>query len=332
METRFGTKPPTYGPPAILLPVKRLLTALILIPLVLAAVFVAPLWLFSLVIAALVLLTLHEYLKIAEGYGSQPFRIAAYGAAALVIAAFFASAGISRAASYDVWRIFRDPLQCLVLLPVIFGVPVIFRASLFQASLRSALSDSAFSAFGILYIAVPLGLLIPLRADPFQDVLIIFVLFAVWAGDIAAYYAGRAFGRRKLAPTVSPGKTWEGAIASLLASFVTAVLVFQFHRQIAQLFTGSKAAYFLVPGSLYRASHPSVEVSWGHVILLAVATNLAAQFGDLFESAMKRGAQVKDSGSILPGHGGLLDRIDALLFAVPVVWYYATLTEILKPF
>jgi phosphatidate cytidylyltransferase len=116
-----------------------------------------------------------------------------------------------------------------------------------------------------------------------------------WVGDIGAYYAGRAFGRHKLAPVVSPKKTWEGAVASVVTSVAVA---------------GAYLTHF-VPG-----------VSWPVAIALTAAANAAGQLGDLAESAMKRGAGVKDSGTILPGHGGFLDRVDSTLFALPVVYAY----------
>jgi phosphatidate cytidylyltransferase len=186
--------------------------------------------------------------------------------------------------------------------------------------MRMAVPGAAASAFGVLYLAVPLALLVALRGDLLQNVLVIFILFSVWAGDTAAYYVGRNLGRHKLAPVVSPNKTWEGAIASVAASVVVAALVTYFHPQISDLFSGPKPGYWL---SLHAQHAPT---QWSQIILLGVLTNVAAQFGDLFESALKRGAQVKDSGSLLPGHGGILDRIDALFFAIPVVWYYANLT------
>jgi phosphatidate cytidylyltransferase len=128
----------------------------------------------------------------------------------------------------------------------------------------------------------------------------------VWAGDIAALYIGRPFGRHKLAPTLSPNKTWEGAIASIAGSLLVA---------------GG-----LLELSSYLARWNSVALSyaddvWWYWLILAVIVNIAAQVGDLAESALKRSAGVKDSGTLLPGHGGVLDRIDALLLAAPALWY-----------
>jgi phosphatidate cytidylyltransferase len=159
-------------------------------------------------------------------------------------------------------------------------------------------------------------LLVRLRHLPQNEYLIIFILFSVWGGDIAAYYVGKNFGRHKLAPVVSPNKSWEGAIASALASVVIAILVFHWREAINGLFTHEPEPDVYEP----------MRFGLVHIIALGVLTNVAAQVGDLFESALKRGAGVKDSGTLLPGHGGMLDRIDALLFAIPVVWYYAELT------
>jgi len=119
-----------------------------------------------------------------------------------------------------------------------------------------------------------------------------------WVGDIGAYYIGRPFGKHKLAPRVSPKKSWEGSAASVVASAAVGTLYLQ----------------RFVPG-----------VALWQAVVLSVMANVAGQLGDLAESAMKRGAGVKDSGGILPGHGGLLDRVDSTLFALPVIYGYLRL-------
>jgi phosphatidate cytidylyltransferase len=309
--------------------VKRVLTAAVLIPLVLLAVFKAPLWLFALVIAVVALLTLHEYLGMIRACGIEPLSKMSYAMVALVMAGVFVS-NDPHLLGYFNWStwLFRC-WTVLLLLSMAFGLPVVFRQDL-----RMALPASATSAFGVLYIAVPLSLLIVMRHDEIQSFLVIFILLSSWAGDTAAYYAGRAFGRHKLAPSVSPNKTWEGSIASLIATVLAAFVLFHFYTQISSWFSGPKPVYrfFAFPTKIFQI--PQAEGISAmipvHVILLAVITNVATQFGDLFESAIKRGAQVKDSGSLLPGHGGMLDRIDALLFAIPAVWYYANLTGFLE--
>lgn len=126
--------------------------------------------------------------------------------------------------------------------------------------------------------------------------LVLFVVFAAWAADTGAYLVGSKWGKRRLVPAVSPGKTWEGLFAGL----------------------GSSVAMSLVMGR-------TMGIPWGHVILLGVAIGIAGLVGDLAESAMKRDIGIKDFGSILPGHGGILDRFDGLLFAAPLFYYYVTL-------
>jgi phosphatidate cytidylyltransferase len=307
---------------------KRVLTAVVLIPLVLLVVFKAPLWLFSLVVGLLVVLSLHEYLSIMEQSGIEPVRWVTYALSILVIVHMFVfvySIYGTRIATYPAYSTLSFPSLTIrsfywtipVLIPLLFGVAVVFRREL-----RTALAAAASSLFGVFYIAVPLALLIHLRWAPQYSVLTIFVLASVWAGDIAAYYVGKSIGRHKLAPIVSPNKTWEGAIASVIASIGVAILVFHFYSEL-QRACGEQPVYWLYPVKTYLGFEPPQSALSFYVIFLGLITNVAAQFGDLFESALKRGAQIKDSGSLLPGHGGILDRIDALLFAIPVVWYYA---------
>ncbi|MDH3404509.1 MAG: phosphatidate cytidylyltransferase [Acidobacteriota bacterium] len=151
-------------------------------------------------------------------------------------------------------------------------------------------------AFGALYLGLPLAALANLQARaPWW----LFLLLAVvWIGDSAAFYVGTRFGRRRLAPVVSPKKSWEGGLAAVVASAV-----------VAAVWTAWRDASF----------------DWS-LLALAAATSVAAQLGDLVESLLKRGAGVKDSGNLLPGHGGFLDRLDALLFAAPVWWLLLAIT------
>jgi phosphatidate cytidylyltransferase len=308
---------------------KRVLTAVVLVPFVLLLVFRAPLWLFALAVAGIIVLALHEYLAISEAAGLKPFHWLTY---IMALLPFVLAWG-------DIWRYGQTTIlkvdfslffligwqYVLMAASVVFGIPLVFRKDL-----KMGLASSATSVFGLIFIALSLAFLVCMRGDSLTKPLIIFVLFSVWAGDIAAYYVGRSFGRHKLAPVVSPNKSWEGAVASVVASLVVAILVFHFRDQIENLFSGPKwlrANLIFPPGTKPHF----MALPWAHVLGIGILTNVAAQFGDLFESALKRGAGVKDSGTLLPGHGGVLDRIDALLFAIPVVWYYATLTGFLRP-
>ena len=313
---------------------KRVLTAAVLVPLVLLAVFRAPLWLFALFVAGIIVLALHEYLNIAEAAGIKPFRWLTYAVSMIPIIAVWVAIVIALHVStprhYAIYPVDLPALRTLSILPII--APAIFGVALvFRKDLHGGLASVAASAFGVLYVAGSLSRMITLRADGAGNILLIFVLLSVWAGDTAAFYVGRSIGKHKLAPIVSPNKSWEGAIASVIASVVVAFAVFHFRAQLSGYFvrsplSGTGGWTFYTP-----LETVTFEVGPIHIIMLGVITNVAAQFGDLFESALKRGAGVKDSGTLLPGHGGVLDRIDALLFAIPVVWYYAQLTGFLLP-
>jgi phosphatidate cytidylyltransferase len=163
--------------------------------------------------------------------------------------------------------------------------------ALFAADLRDSLPHTAALVLGVLYIFGAWRCAMALRGlNPHW---LMIALLVSWAGDTTALYVGRAFGRRKMAPVISPGKTWAGAAGSVAGATAAA---------------GVYAHYLL----------PAISV-WGAVAVAAVG-NMAGQIGDLCESAFKRGAGVKDSGSTLPGHGGWLDRIDSSLFAIPAVY------------
>jgi phosphatidate cytidylyltransferase len=148
---------------------------------------------------------------------------------------------------------------------------------------------------GIVYIPLLLSFLVSIRRGPDGMTWIFLLLAIIFAGDISAYYVGSYFGRHKLNPAISPGKTIEGAIGGLAGN----------------LLVGSIGKFFFLPA-----------LSWGPAVLFFLAVGLAGQVGDLFESEFKRSSKIKDSGGILPGHGGVLDRIDALLLASPVAYLF----------
>jgi phosphatidate cytidylyltransferase len=165
--------------------------------------------------------------------------------------------------------------------------------------------DSAVSIFGLVYVGLTLLSLPALREETNGPSLIAFLLVVVWGGDIAALYIGRTWGRHKLAPKISPKKTWEGSVGSLAGSLIAAGGLLALADWLSQWDSA-------------RLSYPEEIWYW---MALAASLNIAAQVGDLAESALKRSVGVKDSGALLPGHGGILDRIDALLLAAPVLWY-----------
>jgi phosphatidate cytidylyltransferase len=164
---------------------------------------------------------------------------------------------------------------------------------------------------------LPLGFLVQLRQQWSGAFLLLYLLLVVWAGDIFAYFVGKSLGRHLMSPRVSPKKTWEGALASLLASLVVGMLMYNYALPISRALL---QAHLIQPkDGFFALQKPPLWPAF----LLSAGINIAAQLGDLVESLIKRGANVKDSGAILPGHGGMLDRIDALLFAAPILWYYA---------
>lgn len=242
----------------------RILTAAVLIPLMVWTVLGAPAWAFLLVMALVGAAAFHEFDTIAGKH------VGWAGMAAGVV-------------------FLLSPEPAVPILVVIAAILMI--AKLGTQNMADTLPSVGTTLLGIVYIFGAWRCAIPLReANPHW---LMIALLVSWAGDTAAMYVGKAWGQRKLAPTVSPGKTQEGAAASVIGGTLAAVVY---------------AHYFLPLEPLTV------------VILVGAMANVAGQLGDLCESAFKRGANVKDSGTMLPGHGGWLDRIDSTLFSVPAVY------------
>ena len=257
--------------------------------------------LFVLIAAAAIVVGLYEFWFLARRVGAKPGVVAGYSAAAALLAAFF----------------YNEPsLVTLVVIALVI-------AALAAEMLRGAPFDKMIvsvgsTVLGVLYVAVLGGFLVAVRtgfpqvfgpeegywfSGQFVDRtlsthLLGFFFLVLMGSDTGAYYAGRAFGKHKLAPAVSPGKTWEGAVGGMLASLVAAAL----------------AHFWFFPELGLTAALP-----------LAAVMNVLGVVGDLVESALKRGAKAKDAAQILPGHGGLLDRLDSLLFNAPLLYYFAAL-------
>jgi phosphatidate cytidylyltransferase len=247
---------------------KRLLTAIGLIAVAVYLIFWAPHPIFLAAALCMGLLCYSEFSGLVVAYGIQ--RPGVFGLLAGVLIIIWPEA---------------------TLLGVVLLLILALAWSLRQVDLRQILPQVACTFLGTFYAFAPWRFAAGLRAQSVH--LLFFALALNWIGDSAAYYAGRKFGKHRLAPIVSPKKSWEGAGASIAASIVFGVL-----------YLG-----WLMP-----------QVPWWQVALMAGVGNVAGQVGDLVESAFKRGAGVKDSGSLLPGHGGMLDRVDSSLFALPVVY------------
>jgi phosphatidate cytidylyltransferase len=245
---------------------KRIITALVLAPAVLYVVLSGPAWSFFLLVSLVAALCYWEYSLIAGIPRTETITGIVAGSL------FFYTDG-------------NPALLLLILLPLLaMAMALRFR------DLSSVLPDTAAQTFGLLYIYGAWKTAFLLHAiNPYW---LAFGLAVNWIGDSGAYYFGRNFGTHKLAPIVSPGKSWEGAAASV----VTAVLF----------------GVFFLPRFVNVALLPAGAI--------AVAANVAGQVGDLAESAIKRGAGIKDSGTLLPGHGGMLDRVDSSLFSLPVLY------------
>ena len=264
---------------------RRILTASLLIAIVFALIFLGQQWMLTLATCIVAELAAYEYLKLANSGGA---RIPAWWMAAAILLVFYVT--------------YYRPIEAQ--LPVLSVLALMLLTwTGFHGTLDRVLPDAALGLFGLVYVAYPLTLLPLIWNRDDGKPLLLFLMVCVWAGDSAALYVGRRFGRHKLTP-LSPNKTLEGSLASVAGSVLAGLAVVYIGDALSA--RGNTVLHILEP-------------VWQSV-LLAVVLNLAAQLGDLLESAIKRGAGVKDSGTILPGHGGVLDRIDALLIATPVLW------------
>ena len=272
---------------------KRTLTALLLIPPVVYLIGWSPEWLFLLALVAAVALALREFFALCCAMGFKVFPWMGYvaGAALCVAQALPPYTGLG-----------------LVLHSILASLLLISTLALRRSTeFKDYLAATSMTLFGILYIGLTLSCLVTIRFAPDslgyiwmirgrtgqpptgnQPILLLFLV--IWAGDICAYLVGRPFGRTPFFARISPRKTWEGALAGLAGSILAACAFAHWYWKIVNIKT---------------------------VILVAVWIAVAGQVGDLVESAIKRGANQKDSGTLLPGHGGFLDRIDSLLFAAP---------------
>jgi phosphatidate cytidylyltransferase len=247
---------------------KRVVTALFLVPIAVYAALFAPWWFFLAIITLVALLCFREYAAITESFAPL-----GYIAGILILIA---------------------PPHELVLLFILSTLAAMCLV-LSARDLAKGFASTSALVLGIIYVfgAWKTGILL----HDLNPHWLMFGLMVNWVGDTGAFYVGKNFGRRKLAPAVSPGKTWEGAIASAV--------------------TGIAFGLIYLPLTIKGTSLLSAG-------LLALAANVAGQVGDLAESAIKRGGGVKDSGNILPGHGGILDRVDSTLFALPVLYSLLT--------
>jgi phosphatidate cytidylyltransferase len=279
----------------------RILTALVLIPIVISAVLWAPTAVVTLLTLLVLFLCLVEFFYLGSLVGLHGYpRWTTLCALSLVLVQWAGATVAMRSFGGQV-LVIREPGSLLarlavpievLLLGFVLGTACIAVCS--RQPVREVPGALGISAAAILFIALPLSYAVRLHsAEGLGRKLLLFTLVMIWAGDTLAYFTGRWIGRLPMAPVLSPKKTWEGAVANVVAA--------------------------LIVGGLF-ARWLGLELT--EVAGLSVLANVAGQIGDLAESALKRAAGVKDSGSLLPGHGGMLDRVDSLLFALPVIWGY----------
>jgi len=272
-------------PPSI----ARILTAVVLLPILIASIIVPQLaLLFVLLVAVALVVALLEFWMLARKQQIRADPVAGVLGASALFTVFY----------------FTEPRKPPDLLAIVIVLILLTVCSLVAAMLRGApfermIGSSGVTVLGVMYIVLLGGHLVAVRtgfAPQLSKHLLAFFFLVLMGSDSAAYYGGRAFGKHKLAPTVSPGKTWEGAVAGMLASLLLA----------------AASHYWFFPELPLRFGLP-----------LAALMNVVGILGDLTESALKRSAGTKDTAQILPGHGGMLDRIDSLLFNAPLIYYFA---------
>jgi phosphatidate cytidylyltransferase len=281
---------------------KRVATAVVLIPFVVGLVVAAPTSWVTIAVTLVVLLALFEFFALGDAIGHRAYRFWTASCAVLLVFSQYLAAMDEAHSLGNGLTLHRVIARFAVAPPSVADVFFIFLIGVMILTLATrrpmveALPAAGISSSALVLVALPLTYAIRLHAIPLLGpFLLLFSLVITWIGDTAAYFVGRAIGKHPFAPHLSPKKTWEGAVASLAGSLLVAVAAAASHR---------------------------INIALPHLLAMAAAGNVAGQMGDLLESAYKRSAGVKDSGALLPGHGGILDRIDALILAIPVVWYY----------
>jgi phosphatidate cytidylyltransferase len=262
---------------------KRLLSAVVLLPVFLLIVVKAPGWMFNTLVVIASAAALWELVRLFEQAGRPVDR----GLALVTGVAVTASFGASRILEPNALPVFTLMIAAVAVLaaPVWRGTPDMAR--------------SANTLLCIMYVGWLLGFGIHLHhTSPLGDELVLYVVGVTWVGETAAYLVGSAVGRHKLAPVISPKKSVEGALAQVVASIAT----------------GAALGAWLLP-----TCGPGLALGGGALL------GVVGQFGDLAESAIKRSAGTKDTGALIPGHGGVLDRIDSLLFNMPAFYYFSRL-------
>jgi phosphatidate cytidylyltransferase len=273
----------------------RLLTAAVLIPIVVVLVWWAPAIILAGIAAVVTILALVEFLNLGERIGLRGFKLWTYFCTVLIFYAQFSLGRVETHSFAGGVSMVRDATGGTLsveaaLLIFLFGCVIL--GLLTKRPLHEVLPAISIGSAALIFVVLPFSYIVRLdEIEPVGRQLVLFTLVLVWAGDMLAYFVGKSLGRVPMAPLLSPKKTWEGALGNILASMIVAVLFAKW-----------------------------MQTDVIALLVIAGVANIAGQAGDLIESAYKRGASVKDSGGLLPGHGGMLDRIDSLILATPAVW------------
>jgi phosphatidate cytidylyltransferase len=279
----------------------RVLTALVLIPIVIALVLFTPTWTVAIALAIITILALWEYFALGDAIGHRPYRFWTIFCSLFLVLLQIAESFNDRypASRFGVGEHVTRSLPSLTWIFFLFVLGLTVLTLFTRRPLVESLPAAGISSSAILLVAFPLSYAVRLHAFSANGPrLLLFALAITWAADTTAYFVGRSLGKHPLAPHISPKKTWEGSIGGIIGSLLVAY-----------------GFSFLI------------HIPLPHLLAMATVGNIAGQMGDLLESACKRSAGAKDSGHLLPGHGGILDRIDALILCIPVIWFYLVIVN-----
>ncbi len=256
---------------------QRVISAIVAIPILLAAIWFGDPWL-SIVVSLFVLLGTFEFYRLGNSAGWQPFSIIG-----IILALLF------------ILNTHSDDAKTTPLL-ITGAILIPLTRVIWQYDGQRAFINWIWTVAGVFYVGWMMSHFLLLRDLDDGRSWVLIALFATFASDTSAYFTGRALGKHKMAPAISPGKTWEGAIGGLVGAAAATVALI--------VITGVD------------------DIGYAKIIPLGFLISIFAQVGDLTESALKRNADTKDAGSLIPGHGGVLDRLDSIIFTIVLVYYY----------